>query len=375
MKVFLSWSGTQSKKVAEALRLWLPRIIQSVGVFFSERDIEKGENWALRLSRELSTCDFGILCLTRDNMASPWLLYEAGALAQTFSSRVSCLLLDMERGALRGPLSHFQATLPDKQELLALLHSVNHAAGSPLSPEALRDAFELHWENGFQADLERAVGQPAPPAAPVPLPDLLFATELSGADDEVVRRLGDIPLRGIRMMEFSGHNAMSFLRLLGSRGLITEKTRIQMLIACPRVVPSEHQILKMSGVLSSLISGRSRLFLTYASNSEIRFYNFERHNYPSLRGRDFDGRALQLGWYTYDSEPKVDDRYQVAGHENPMLVHTVAGAGDFLLQTYGERFDNHWAEAFSAAALLERCQACELSGCTASKTLETLTKR
>ena len=45
MKVFVSWSGELSCQIAEVLKKWIPCIIQSVDVFFSPEDIEKGDNW------------------------------------------------------------------------------------------------------------------------------------------------------------------------------------------------------------------------------------------------------------------------------------------------------------------------------------------
>lgn len=35
MKVFVSWSGELSKKIAEELKKWIPCIIQSATVFYS----------------------------------------------------------------------------------------------------------------------------------------------------------------------------------------------------------------------------------------------------------------------------------------------------------------------------------------------------
>lgn len=78
MKLFISWSGEFSRKVAECLSVWIPTIIQTVEVFYSPDDIAKGENWGNRLSEELEQSNFGIVCLTPENVLAPWIHFEAG---------------------------------------------------------------------------------------------------------------------------------------------------------------------------------------------------------------------------------------------------------------------------------------------------------
>ena len=96
MKVFISWSGGTSRAVAEVLHWWLPRVIQGVRPFVSAKDIDKGANWTVELARELEDAAFGIICLTPDNLTSPWLHYEAGAITRSVDSRVCPLLYGLK---------------------------------------------------------------------------------------------------------------------------------------------------------------------------------------------------------------------------------------------------------------------------------------
>ena len=72
-KVFISWGGDLSKKLAEELRKWLPSVLQFVKPYFTPDDIEKGTRWESHIAQELESSDVGVLCLTRDNIERPWI--------------------------------------------------------------------------------------------------------------------------------------------------------------------------------------------------------------------------------------------------------------------------------------------------------------
>lgn len=48
MKVFISWSGKRSKAMANALKEWIPLIVQHAEPFVSDKDISAGDRWAKR---------------------------------------------------------------------------------------------------------------------------------------------------------------------------------------------------------------------------------------------------------------------------------------------------------------------------------------
>jgi hypothetical protein len=86
MKVILCWSGDRGKAVAIALHEWIPNVIQAVEPWMSEEDIEKGSRWESKLDNELSSADFGILCMTPESAKSLWIHFEAGVLGRNPSS-------------------------------------------------------------------------------------------------------------------------------------------------------------------------------------------------------------------------------------------------------------------------------------------------
>lgn len=93
MKIFISWSGDTSHKVALLLRDWLPSVIQSIDPYVSSIDIDKGARWSADIAAELDNSSFGILCVTHDNIEAPWLNFEAGALGKSVEKSRVCPFL------------------------------------------------------------------------------------------------------------------------------------------------------------------------------------------------------------------------------------------------------------------------------------------
>ena len=153
MKVFISWSGTKSKAVAEALREWLPNVIQRIEPWMSDADIEKGARWSRDISSVLEDVRVGIICLTRDNLEAPWILFETGALAKTVKKTwVWTLLVDLKDSDLPGnsPLLQFQFTKLQKEDFRKLIHTINKAAGGRVIEQSRLDKIF----NKFWPDLE-----------------------------------------------------------------------------------------------------------------------------------------------------------------------------------------------------------------------------
>ena len=82
MKVFISWSGTRSKTVAQTLHTWLKDVMPSLEPSASWEDIDKGKPWSIQLARYLEAIHVGVVCLTPENLTEPWLLFEAGAISK-----------------------------------------------------------------------------------------------------------------------------------------------------------------------------------------------------------------------------------------------------------------------------------------------------
>ncbi len=147
MKVFLSWSGEKSHKVALVFRDWFPSVIQSLVPYVSSEDIDKGTRWSTDIAKELEDSSFGILCVTKENLTAPWLTFEAGALSKTMDkSFVSPFLFDIKRFRVDGPILQFQSTIFSQEDMLKLIKTLNKACGEDqLTDERLDKAFGVWW--------------------------------------------------------------------------------------------------------------------------------------------------------------------------------------------------------------------------------------
>ena len=147
MKVFISWSGNKSHRVALLFREWLPSVIQSVVPYVSSEDIDKGARWSTDIAKELEDSTFGILCVTKENLNAPWLSFEAGALSKTMDkSFVTPFLFDIKRSEVNGPILQFQSTIFEKEDIKKLLSTINKACGDEgLSESMLEKAFEVWY--------------------------------------------------------------------------------------------------------------------------------------------------------------------------------------------------------------------------------------
>jgi len=147
MKVFISWSGDLSNNIAEVLKQWMPKVIQAVKPYYSPDDIEKGTRWSSNIASELDASKIGLICLTKENLEKPWIMFEAGALSKNIkNSKVVPLLFGIEPSAIKGPLVQFQAASFSKGEIKKMMKMVNNELGNnALDVNLFESAFNTHW--------------------------------------------------------------------------------------------------------------------------------------------------------------------------------------------------------------------------------------
>jgi len=158
MKVFISWSGDLSNNIAETLRQWMPKVIQAVKPYYSPDDISKGTRWSSEIANELDASKVGLICLTKDNLEKPWIMFEAGALSKNIEkSKVVPLLFDIEPSDIKGPLVQFQATRFSKNEVKKMMKMINaELKENTLETKVFDSVFDTFWPE-LESDIKNHI--------------------------------------------------------------------------------------------------------------------------------------------------------------------------------------------------------------------------
>jgi len=135
--------------VAILLSKWLPAVVQAVSPLVAPDESRKGAAWFKQVKDQFHQTDFGIICISRDNLTAPWLLFETGILATRFDQAHICSVLigDLSVTDISGPLANFQSlTLRDREDMRKLVQKINQLHGTRmLSANALNSAFDRWW--------------------------------------------------------------------------------------------------------------------------------------------------------------------------------------------------------------------------------------
>jgi hypothetical protein len=155
MNIFISWSGDLSKQIGEVFKEWMPTVIQTIRPYYTPSDIEKGSKWESEISRKLVECSVGVILVTKENLNSQWIMFEAGALScKLDKSRVCPILIGIENTDLTGPLATFQTTNFNSEDIKKLMYSINKLSENKLDDRVFENVFNKFWP-----DLEKKVSE------------------------------------------------------------------------------------------------------------------------------------------------------------------------------------------------------------------------
>ena len=165
MRLFISWSGGRSHRLAVVLQQWLETHFSGHGIsVFVSSDIQKGSLWLPAVNAELQRADAGLVCLTARSLDSDWVLFEAGALStavasRTGEARIFTYLLGVDPAALPNPLSVYQSTVATMEDTLRLINSLlSYLKLDQVGAGAFSPAWDDLWPKLQQIEKEPVTG-------------------------------------------------------------------------------------------------------------------------------------------------------------------------------------------------------------------------
>lgn len=147
-QAFISWSGPSARKRATALKLLLKDVLPEANIFMSQEDIPAGSLWLSEINTALDSSFAGVVVVTPENVGSPWLHFEAGALATRVEQKmVIPLLCGVDTTSLQGsPLAFFQALSVSREAVLQICRSFVEALDISRAESQLERAFSKWWD-------------------------------------------------------------------------------------------------------------------------------------------------------------------------------------------------------------------------------------
>ncbi len=130
VKLFISWSGKISYEIANKFKEWLNDIFPDIEIFVSNDDLRYGRSWEDGLRKELNKTNYGIICLTKTNLNSNWILFESGGILKGKpKSIIWTLLYNVDEQDIKRPLGMFQHCKINKKGILKLIKEINQEVG------------------------------------------------------------------------------------------------------------------------------------------------------------------------------------------------------------------------------------------------------
>lgn len=335
LNVFISWSGTKSQKAALILEKHIRLYLPGANPFIST-GIESGQRWFEVISNKLEISNFGILVVTRANVQSPWLHFEAGALARHHKEATVCLfLLDAKTSDLKPPLAEYHATTIERGDILKLFRTINTRLNEQKRNESdLDEVFAMIWPNLEQelnvvAQAEDSKDQPPAKRSPEDILEELLTNSRS-------------------MMNGVSQGVNAFEYIYGEReamqALIDATMRATRMIRATRFFP--HAIKNTFPAYSDAINDRvlgkdcqalEHYFRIVAANNLEKLKDVEEY-LEKFMGKSF---TLYLTQFTNDFELVIIDNKEVFIHfygEDLVIESTVRLTGPEIAERFSSVF-------------------------------------
>lgn len=158
MKIFLSWSKLKSKELAMVTKDFLEGMFRgTITVWMSSESIAYGSMSMLDINKALKDSEKCITFITEENVNSPWIMYEAGAIAgknyleseSDIGDAVVPIIFDNidSKNFVSHPLNQFQRLSFCKESMYKLIKQLNVKTNAFSDDKTLEKQFNLNWNS------------------------------------------------------------------------------------------------------------------------------------------------------------------------------------------------------------------------------------
>jgi hypothetical protein len=156
MKIYFSWAGATSYRVALSLRELINAIFPRLELWVPDADIQDGARWSSDLFQYLDQSVIGVICLDPSNSLNRWLQFEAGAIAKSLPpEKIRVLRFGLNQDHIQGPLTQFDSIGTDKTDILSFMELIRTSIEQfTISYMELRANLDINWSN-FEGKLAK----------------------------------------------------------------------------------------------------------------------------------------------------------------------------------------------------------------------------
>jgi hypothetical protein len=199
-----------------------------------------------------------------------------------------------------------------------------------------RDIYHQYLRSHFDATWAAATARGIDDLPPL-VSRISLSKDQAAANSLLTQEIADHAPRQADLIEYSADTVRALLVELAEGG-----TKVRLLMKHPDSVSRAQR----DKIISNYWYLRDRVFGNKQDGLEVRFYRTA----ATLRGRRFDGRLINVGWYTPDisSDGHISD-WEIVGHVNPTVTADLDTAeGKALDRMFGATFDGLWHSSAGA---------------------------
>ncbi len=147
MDLLLVGYGTIGKRVAHFLSSWVPLIFENKINVLAPENIPLEKDGFKKICHLLDEIDFGVICLTSDNLTNSLVNFEAGALYRKNMFTLLCDLISKDFDNSE-PLYYYEHAMFTKNGIKELITQINRSLpeNQTLSEKTIDESFNKNWK-------------------------------------------------------------------------------------------------------------------------------------------------------------------------------------------------------------------------------------